>query len=92
MHRSTPSYENKNPFVVLRDVNVVCNYCNEVGHKSYESRRKIFQSSGGPFTSSFNKNVKCYYCQKYGHIAKHCKLRTAKRRKMSTMETKTKSN
>lgn len=88
MHRPPPSYEKKNYFAALRDINVVGYDCNEFGHRSYECRRNFFQPSGEISVSSFNKNIKCYHYQNYGHIAKHCKSRTAKHKKTSTMEPK----
>lgn len=70
MHRSAPSYESKNAFVVPRNINLIFYNYNNVGHKSYECRRKTFQSSGNPSTS-FNKNVRCY---NYGHHERECRL------------------
>lgn len=64
MHGSAPSYDIKNFFASLRNRNVVCYNCNKIGHKGYECRKKIFQSSGNPSTFSFNNNVRN---NNYGH-------------------------
>lgn len=84
-HMSPPSFESKNKFVSLRDMNVICYHCNGYGHRSYECKKNVSQSYNIFLNSSFNVNVKCYHYQNLGHIPKHCKLRTSKQKKMVSM-------
>lgn len=93
MCRSIPSYESRNPFSTLWDVNFICYHCNGYGHRSHDCRKNVSQSYNRFLNTSFIVIVKCYHCQNLGHIVKHCKLRTIKKTKIvSTMESKTKSD
>lgn len=81
MHKPPHSFESRNPFSALREMNVIFYQCNGFGHRSYECRRSLSVSCNNFSSSSFNVNVKCYHHQNFSHIAKNCKLGTYKKKK-----------
>lgn len=72
------SYESRNPFNALWDMNVVCYQCNGCGHKSFKCRKNKLVPYNNFKDLSLNKNVKCYNCQEFGHIERLCKNRKIK--------------
>lgn len=62
-------------------MNVTCYQCNGIGNRSYDCRRSLSVSYNKFSSSSFKVNVKYFHCQNFGHIAKHCKIRTTKKKK-----------
>lgn len=58
MHKPPNIFESRNPFVALREMNVICYECNGVGHRSYECRRSLSLSYNNFSNLSFNANIK----------------------------------